>query len=48
MLIAPGEMLICIEAKFASANPLAHDSPTAAGAKPTTREGLLARYLAPS
>ena len=48
MLIAPGQMLICIEAKFASANPLAHDGPTATGAKPTTREGLLARYLAPS
>ena len=29
-------------------DPLAHDSRTAAGEKPTTREGLLARYLAPS
>jgi hypothetical protein len=48
MLIAPGEMLICIEAKFGSGNPLAHDSPTAAGEKPTTREGLLERYLARS
>jgi hypothetical protein len=48
MLIAPGEMLICIEAKFGSRNPLAHDSRTAAGEKPTTREGLLARYLEPS
>jgi hypothetical protein len=48
MLIAPDEMLICIEAKFGSANPLAHDSLTAADEKPTTREGLLARYFAPS
>jgi hypothetical protein len=33
MLIAPDEMLICIEAKFGSANPLAHDSPTAGRGK---------------
>jgi hypothetical protein len=48
MLIAPNEMLICIEAKFGSGNPLAHDSPEVAGVKPTTREGLLKRYLSPS
>lgn len=48
MLIAPDEMVVCIEAKFGSGNPLAHDSPAVAGAKPTAREGLLARYLVPS
>ena len=48
MLIAPNEMLICIEAKFGSGNALAHDGPVVAGEKPTTREGLLKRYLTPS
>lgn len=48
MLIAPDEMLICIEAKFGSGNPLAYECSTAAGATPTTRKGLLDRYLAPS
>jgi hypothetical protein len=48
MLIAPGEMVICIEAKFGSGNPLAHDSVTGAGEKPTTRQELLDRYLTPS
>ena len=48
MLIAPNEMLICIEAKFGSGNALAHDGPEVAGEKPATREGLLKRYLKPS
>jgi hypothetical protein len=45
MLVADGEMLICIEAKFGSGNPLAHDSNPKDGEKPTSRDGLLARYL---
>jgi len=48
MLVAPNEMIVCIEAKFGSPNRLAHDVPTVAGAKPTAKDGLLARYLAPS
>jgi len=48
MLVARDEMIIGIEAKFGSGNPLAHDSPQVAGAKPTTREDLLARYLGPT
>jgi hypothetical protein len=47
MLIAPGEMVICIEAKFGSGNPLAYNSREAVGQKPTAREKLLARYLVP-
>jgi hypothetical protein len=45
MLVAEGEMVICIEAKFGSGNPLAHDSKPKDGEKPTSRAGLLARYL---
>ena len=45
MLVADGEILICIEAKFGAANPLAHDSKLKAGDKPTARDGLLQRYL---
>jgi hypothetical protein len=45
MLVADGEMVICIEAKFGSANPLAHDGNPREGEKPTSRAGLLARYL---
>jgi hypothetical protein len=45
MLVAEGEMLICIEAKFGSGNPLAYNSKPTEGEKPTSRDGLLARYL---
>jgi hypothetical protein len=45
MLIAKGEMVISIEAKFGSANPLAYERSTKDGEKPTSRGGLLARYL---
>ena len=48
MLIAPGEMVICIEAKFGSGNPLAHESVTGPDEKPTTRQALLDRYLTSS
>jgi hypothetical protein len=45
MLVADGEMLICIEAKFGSGNTLAHDGPPQTGRKPTSRTDLIARYL---
>ncbi len=48
MLVVPGELVICIEAKFGSGNTLAHDmrdAPIKPGDKPVDREGLLARYL---
>lgn len=45
MLVADGEILICIEAKFGSGNPLAHDSKLQTGDKPTSRDGLLQSYL---
>lgn len=45
MLVAEGEMLICIEAKFGSGNPLADENPTKSGDKPSSRAGLLKRYL---
>jgi hypothetical protein len=48
MLIAPGEMVICVEAKFGSGNPLARNGAQDAGEKPHSREGILARYLVPS
>jgi hypothetical protein len=38
-------MVICIEAKFGSGNPLAHEGKIKAGEKPVTREGLLGRYV---
>ena len=45
MLVIPGELLVCIEAKFGSANPLAHRDRNIAGEKPTDVDGLVARYL---
>jgi hypothetical protein len=45
ILVAEGEMVISIEAKFGSGNPLAYDSATQAGKRPTSRADLLARYL---
>ena len=45
MLVIPGELLVCIEAKFGSGNPLAYPGKTAANEKPTDVDGLLARYL---
>jgi hypothetical protein len=45
MLIAEGEMVISIEAKFGSANPLAYEGKDKEGQKPTSRVGLLTRYL---
>jgi hypothetical protein len=48
MLVAPGEIVICIEAKFGSANPLSDDRDVGAGEKPISRAGLLRRYLGSS
>jgi len=45
MLVIPGELLICIEAKFASGNPLAHAGKNRSGEKPTDAKGLADRYL---
>jgi hypothetical protein len=45
MLVAERELVVCIEAKFGSGNPLAYDSEPKEGEKPTSRAGLLARYL---
>jgi hypothetical protein len=45
MLVAEGEMLICIEAKFGSANPLSYDAELKLGEKPTSIAGLIERYL---
>lgn len=45
ILVIEGEMVICIEAKFTSGNPLAHNSKPKPGEKPTTRDGLMTRYL---
>jgi hypothetical protein len=45
MLVAEGEMLICIEAKFGSPNPLANDAEPKVGEKPASLTGLIERYL---
>jgi hypothetical protein len=45
MLVADGEMLVSIEAKFGSGNPLAHEGAVKNGEKPISRDGLLKRYL---
>jgi hypothetical protein len=46
MLVVDGQLLISVEAKFGSGNPIAYDSTPVEGEKPTEREALLARYLA--
>lgn len=45
MLVIPGELLVCIEAKFGSGNPLAHPGEKIEDEKPTDVDGLVARYL---
>jgi hypothetical protein len=47
MLVAQGEMIVCIEAKFGSGNTLAHgiSEEDKDQQKPTSRQGLLTRYL---
>jgi hypothetical protein len=48
MLVVEGEMVICIEAKFGSGNSLAYDGKDKEGEKPTSRAGLIERYLGKS
>lgn len=48
MLVVKGEMVICIEAKFGSGNPLAYDGDEREGEKPASRAGLLEKYLGAS
>jgi len=45
MLVLDRRLVICIEAKFSSGNPLAHAGKVKAGQKPVDRAGLLRRYL---
>jgi hypothetical protein len=45
MLVVKGEIVICIEAKFGSGNSLAHEALLKDGEKPTSRAGLVERYL---
>lgn len=45
MLVVDGQLVVCVEAKFGSGNPLAHKSNVKADEKPTSREGLLERYF---
>jgi hypothetical protein len=44
MLIVPKTVVICIEAKFGSKNPLARDKDVAEGEKPKKIEDLIERY----
>ena len=45
MLVVEGQLVICIEAKFSSGNPLAYEGAVDAGQKPSDRAGLLYRYF---
>lgn len=45
MLVVEGQVVVCIEAKFGSGNPLAYDRLLKPGEKPVSRVGLLERYL---
>lgn len=45
MLVLDGRLVICVEAKFSSGNPLAYEGEVGGGQKPTDRAGLLRRYL---
>jgi len=45
MLVSEGEMVISIEAKFGSGNPIAYEDAAKEGEKPNSRAGLLKRYL---
>jgi hypothetical protein len=44
MLVTEEELVVCIEAKFGSGNPVAHESVVAPGSKPTDRTRLISRY----
>lgn len=45
MLVVPGELVVCVEAKFCSGNPIASDRVVGPGEKPVDRIGLVSRYL---
>ena len=45
MLVIEGELIVCLEAKFGSGNPLAYEGTVPPGQKPVGRAGLLRRYL---
>jgi len=45
MLIIPGKLIVCIEAKFASGNPVAVSDLTIHGEKPKSTGDLVQRYL---
>jgi hypothetical protein len=45
MLVLDRRLLVCIEVKFGSGNPLAHEEPAESGQKPTDHAGLLNRYF---
>ena len=45
MLVVDGQLVVCVEAKSGSGNPLAHESNVKADEEPTSRNGLLERYL---
>lgn len=44
ILLIPGELIICIEAKFGSKNPIAEDKEAKPGEKPKRKEELIKRY----
>jgi len=48
MLVSPGKFVVCIEAKFGSANTLASPGAAKDGEKPHDVLGLLGRYLDPA
>ncbi|HEV2174665.1 MAG TPA: hypothetical protein VGR71_13905, partial [Nitrospira sp.] len=45
MLVLDGRIIICIEAKFGSGNPLAHHGKSKTHEKPIDRDCLIGRYL---
>jgi hypothetical protein len=45
MLVIPGKLVVCIEAKFTSGNPMTTDATTTTGEKPKSRDGLISCYL---
>jgi hypothetical protein len=47
LLVVPGQLVICVEAKFASGNTLAAEVLSAVGEKPNHVKGLIDRYLGP-
>jgi hypothetical protein len=44
MLVVERDLIVCIEAKFGSGNPIAHDKDVKRGEKPARRDELIDRY----